>query len=728
MENSKTDKISSISEQNISKGQNVSLSQLREKVNTVDSELINLLKKRRELAHEIFKTKDDNKAPFRDEQREEGILRSLISEGRALGLDAHFVTKIFHEIFNDSVRLQYSSLINRQNLQSLPLKKVGYHGIEGSFCQLAAEQFFGKLTIENEKYKTQGLEANNESIASEIQPPFTMKTVGFQKVEDIFTALESGTIDEAFVPVENTTIGAINEVLDQIIQSSLYIIGEDKFRVDHCLLGLKDIPLKDIKKIYCSSLGYADCKKFLLRLEGAHVEILQDSAVSARRAADEKDPYTVAIASEKAATLYGLKILNAQISNTPDNYIRYVAVSKKQIKVDTRIPSKTSITMSTPHHPGALAECLLVFREHNINITRLESRPVPENPWEQMFYLDFEGNMLSPEVDLALKELTRCTRFLRVLGSYPTIDINKVEVNLINGAARTSKDSASAEIPAAAPVVEAPKTSSEVKKSKKSYRLASRDHKEEDTIITVRGIKIGGNNFVVMAGPCSVESENQIMQCARHARENGAVILRGGCFKPRTSPYSFQGMGYEGLDILKTAGEMYDMPIITEVMAPEDVEPVAVKADIIQIGARNMQNFTLLKVLGKVRRPIMLKRGLSSSIEDLLNAAEYILAHGNHQVILCERGIRTFETATRSTLDISAVPVLKRETHLPVIVDPSHAAGERDLVPPLALASKAVGAHGIIVEFHPDPEKALSDGPQALRFPQFAQLMSELNS
>jgi chorismate mutase/prephenate dehydratase len=242
----------------------------------------------------------------------------------------------------------------------------------------------------------------------------------------------------------------------------------------------------------------------------------------------------------------------------------------------------------------------------------------------------------------------------------------------------------------------------------------------------VGGVKIGDGNFLVIAGPCSVESRDQIMSCARQARNHGAKILRGGVFKPRTSPYSFQGMGYEGLDLLVEAGRSVGMPVITEVMTTEDVERVAEKADIIQIGARNMQNFSLLKAVGQIRRPVMLKRGMSSSIEEVLQATEYILAGGNQQVFLCERGIRTFETATRGTLDISAVPVLKKRTHLPVFIDPSHAAGVRDLVIPLALAAKAVGADGIIVEFHPEPEKALSDGPQALLFPQFEKLMDDL--
>jgi len=230
-----------------------------------------------------------------------------------------------------------------------------------------------------------------------------------------------------------------------------------------------------------------------------------------------------------------------------------------------------------------------------------------------------------------------------------------------------------------------------------------------------------------MAGPCSIESEEQIHQTAALVAAAGANILRGGAFKPRTSPYAFQGLGYKGLDLLKSAADEYDLPIITEVLSIDQIEKVAEKSDILQIGARNMQNFSLLSEVGKSFRPVMLKRGLMASIEEVLNAAEYILAKGNRQVMLCERGIRTFETATRNTLDLSAVPVLKELTHLPIIVDPSHAVGHRDKVIPLAKAAKAVGADGLMVEMHPNPEKALSDGEQSLTFDQFRSLVSELH-
>jgi len=260
----------------------------------------------------------------------------------------------------------------------------------------------------------------------------------------------------------------------------------------------------------------------------------------------------------------------------------------------------------------------------------------------------------------------------------------------------------------------------------KSLKLASRSYKKSDTIINIKDVKIGGDNFTVIAGPCAVESREQILECAKIVKESGAQILRGGCFKTRTSRHSFQGLGHEGLEYLLEASRQFKLPIVTEVLSEDEVENVASKADILQIGARNMQNVPLLQAVGRSNRPVMLKRGMSSSIDELLQASEYILAEGNDQLFFCERGIRTFETATRNTLDLSAIPVIRERSHLPIIVDPSHAAGRRDLVLPLALASKAVGAHGIMVEIHPCPEKALSDGPQALYFSQFESLMNLL--
>lgn len=264
-------------------------------------------------------------------------------------------------------------------------------------------------------------------------------------------------------------------------------------------------------------------------------------------------------------------------------------------------------------------------------------------------------------------------------------------------------------------------------KISKSYKLASREFHPDDTVIEVKGVKMGGEHLVVMGGPCAVESPEQIEEIARLVKEAGGQVLRGGAFKPRTGPYSFQGIGVEGLKMMQAAGDKYGLLTITEVMTPEYVDVCAEHADILQVGTRNMQNFDLLRKLGTVRNPVLLKRGFSATYDELLNAAEYILAGGNPNVMLCERGIRTFETYTRNTLDLSAIPVLQGLSHLPVISDPSHGTGRRELVEPMAKASVAAGANGLIIEMHTDPDNSMTgDGVQSLFPDQFAALLKDL--
>lgn len=275
--------------------------------------------------------------------------------------------------------------------------------------------------------------------------------------------------------------------------------------------------------------------------------------------------------------------------------------------------------------------------------------------------------------------------------------------------------------------IEANKNVERVLKVQHPFKLANKLFHPEDTIVDVDGIKIGGGNISIMAGPCSVESEEQLMSIARSVKALGAHILRGGAYKPRTSPYSFQGLGEDGLKILRKAKEETGMPIVTEVMCTDIFDVVEAYADILQIGARNMQNFPLLKRAGKSDKPVLLKRGMSATVEELLMSAEYIMAEGNTNVILCERGIRTFETYTRNTLDISAVPAIKALSHLPIIVDPSHASGRWAMIKPLSKAAIAAGSDGLMIEVHNDPENALSDGAQSLKPEKFEQLMKEIN-
>lgn len=687
----------------------IDLAKVRHDIDQLDKDLLGLLAQRRELAEKVIRSKTASNTPIRDEGREQSLIRDRIAEGRAIGLDPQLVVKLFHEIIADSVRLQQDILqsdLNGTSNHSRSLK-VAFQGIDGSYSHL-----MGRTLLSSQ--------AASQKIASNVHDK--AEFVGFASFKEAVSAVESGSCDLGILPLENTTSGGINDVYDLLLNSRVSIVGEEKFNVKHCLIGLSDVPVSHLQTIHCSQLAVAECRDFLSTIPHCAVQYATDSATALKELRESGDNRRAAIASSEAAEMFGLTVLKRDIANHEENFTRYIIVAKSPVKVDPRVSSKVSIAMSTLNKPGALVDTLIAFKEHGINLTKLESRPIPGNSWEEMFYVDFMGNLDSPETKLALSEVTKLTRFIKVLGCYPACDVTPTEVTHSEAEGCDTKSCATSSTHIEVKEPAAPKSSGK----DKGYKLVSREHKNTNTVIDVGGVKIGDGNFLVIAGPCSVESREQIMACAREARNNGARILRGGVFKPRTSPYSFQGLGYEGLDLLVEAGRAHGMPVITEVMTTEDVERVAEKADILQIGARNMQNYSLLKAIGETRRPVMLKRGLSAPIEELLQATEYILAGGNQQVFLCERGIRTFETATRGTLDISAVPVLKARTHLPVFIDPSHAAGTRELVPPLALAAKAVGADGIIVEFHPEPEKALSDGPQALRFPEFAKLMADL--
>ena len=667
------------------------LQELRNKLDEIDRRIVAALADRDQLVNEVGKLKLVREGGLRDIQREEELLTRLVAGARAAGLDGHYVARLFREILDHSVRKQQDSFVAQTNaVPQMPV--VVYLGEEGSYSHQAAARHF---------------EAHGG--------PVSLR--GGASFAELLQAVRDGTADFALLPIENTTAGSINEAYDLLARMDLSLVGEEVQKVEHCLLTLEDVPLSCIKRIYSNPKAIDQCTDILQTLKHCHVETVVDTAGAARKVRDDQDLSQAAIASEEAARIYGLKVLKRDIANQKENFTRFVVVAKKPLQIDARIPAKTSILFGTRHEEGALTRCLNILAEQHINLTKLESRPKPHTPWEYQFYVDFEGNIAEPHVQKALQALTGETSYLKVFGSYP---------------ARTTKDSRSAEprfaqaAAAAEPLEELKPELPPKELDKKAYKLASRATRAKDSQFKIGNVVIGGTKPVIIAGPCSVESREQVMACAKAVKESGGHLLRGGCFKPRTSPYAFQGLGYEALDLLEEAGRTYGLPIVTEVMHPADLEQVAKKADVIQLGARNMQNFALLKEVGRIDRPVMLKRGMMASIDEWLQAAEYILAHGNQQVILCERGIRTFETATRNTLDLSAVPVVKELSHLPVIVDPSHACGTWRWVPAMTEAALACGAHGVMVEIHPDPAKALSDGPQALTFEVFGRLMQRL--
>jgi chorismate mutase/prephenate dehydratase len=670
------------------------LDSIRERLSAADAALVDALAARQRLVLEVAQVKASGTASLRDIAREEDVLTRVTELGRENGLDPFHVTRLFREILGHSLRTQ-EGLLAPGRSGGLSVLRVGYQGSEGAYSYLAGLRHFGAQSRE-------------------------VSYRGYEGFEMMLEALEADELDRAILPLENSTSGSVTPNYDLLARMSLAIVGEEIQEVDHCLLGLEEVPLARIRRVFSHPVALAQCGRFLSTLAGCEIEAFTDTAMSAKRIRQDGDNTQAAVASEEAARIHGLVILKRGIADNRENFTRMAIVAKRPEACDLRVPAKTSLVFATRHEEGALLRCLAVLADHHLSLTKLESRPRPGMPWEYLFYADFEGNIADPDVAAAVRELQSRASYLKILGSYPSRTAAETRPAEPRPRARVN----GAEEP---PVMEAP-TASSAKSSTGTPALSSRDHRAEDTIIPIsRGVTLGGTSRpIVIAGPCAVESLAQVRACARVVKEMGGSMLRGGCFKPRTSPYSFQGHGYEALDWLAEAGAEAGLPIVTEVMHPRDIGPVAEKAHMIQIGARNMQNFSLLREVGQVHRPVMLKRGMMSSIDEWLNAAEYILAHGNQMVLLCERGIRTFETATRNTLDLSAVPVAKEKTHLPIIVDPSHAVGVRRFIPPMARAALASGAHGLMVEIHPDPKAALSDGPQALTFDMFESLMRSL--
>jgi chorismate mutase / prephenate dehydratase len=658
------------------------LSDSRDEIDRLDKQIVQLLAERMRAVRQIGSFKRENpESPLRDEERERAVFETWAREAEQSGLSAYFVGRVLREILNYSRRDQERVLDELSaGADGERFVRVGYQGVPACYSDLTITKLFASRHVDR------------------------VARIGFTSFPAVLDALLAGDVDYALLPIENTIAGSINEVYDLLTRRPVTIVGEEIWPVEHCLVGFAGTPVERLRVIRSHPVALQQCQRFLDGLVGCRVESHHDTSGAAESVAVEHDPLVGAIASEEAARHWGLAVLKREISDQPVNFTRFLLIGTKAEPFDPRLPCRTSLLIAVSHRRGALLECLRAFERQGINMTKLESRPQPHAPWEYLFYVDFEGHLSEPRCAAAVEEMRQHTNHLKVLGSYPR-RLDDVERQRIQVEPSAVAEGVAAP-PASAPAVPL--------QADPKLPLCSLRNGQQRTIVDVGGVAIGGDRFVLIAGPCAVESRKQILDAAAIVKKAGALLLRGGAFKPRSSPYAFQGLGFAGLDLLVEAGRAFELPVVTEVLRSEDVEGVAAKADMLQIGARNMQNFALLREVGHCHRPVLLKRGLSATVEELLLAAEYVMAGGNQRVVLCERGIRTFETATRNTLDLSAVPVLKGRTHLPVVVDPSHAAGSRELVVPLALAAAAVGADGLLVEVHPNPEAALCDKEQAL--------------
>jgi chorismate mutase/prephenate dehydratase len=678
----------------------------RATIDRLDSDLIRLLAERLHAARAIGDHRSrDQGAALRDDDRERRLFEAWGREAEGRGVSAYFAGRVLREILNWSRRDQERFLgAAAPGPAGARSARVGYQGVPACYSDLAIRKIFATREVAR------------------------LERVGFRGFAAVIDALEAEEIDYALLPIENTIAGSINEVYDLLGHRPVTIVGEEVWEVEHRLLGLPGARFEDLRVVRSHPVALQQCAKFLDRLVGVTSESFHDTAGAAQAVAREGDPAVAAIASEEAAREYGLVVLKRDVSDQSTNLTRFLLIGPEAEPFDARRPAKTSLVFSVNHRRGALLECLKSFDAQGINLTKLESRPQANAPWEYQFYLDFEGHATEPAAVTALQEMRAHTNHLKVLGSYPRRIESDRERQALDPAHAAGRQGGAAVAGAlergtpagapGAPAHEAPGTAGVAASgppANPALRLTGLKSGAPRSRIDVSGVEFGGARFVLAIGPCAVESRQQMMESAELVKRHGAAIMRGGAFKPRTSPYAFQGLGFAGLDLLVEAGRAYELPVVTEVLHPEDVERIGAVADMLQVGARNMQNFALLKEVGRARRPVLLKRGLSATIEELLLAAEYVMSGGNHRVVLCERGIRTFETATRNTLDI-----------LPVIVDPSHAAGRRSLVIPLALAAAAAGADGLIIEAHPHPEDARCDKEQALTGGDLAALVAAL--
>ncbi len=539
-----------------------------------------------------------------------------------------------------------------------------------------------------------------------------LKVVSCREVGDVVAAVREGRADAGCLAIENSLVGSVTPTYDLLQEAfgdgNLALSREILLPVHHSIMGLPGASLDGIKRVLSHPVALGQCRIWLNRhLPEVTLVNAWDTAGSAEILARDGDPTQAAICSRLASEAYGLSVFEDRIEDDPTNQTRFLTFTRADAATpepaESTLPQKTSLIVWTDHRPGMLAAVLQAFAGRGVNLTSLQSRPERSAPWTYRFYFDVEGGQLEPRLQEALESIEALASRIVVLGSY------------------AAWQGAGAIVGPTAP--RPPHL-----RPKPDLPLFDRRQHPDGTVVRVGAVEIGGPRPVLIAGPCSVESEEMILQTAMGVAQAGADMLRGGAFKPRTSPYDFQGLGVKGLKFLAEARERSGLPVVTEVMSWEEVPLVARYADMLQVGARNMQNFALLRAAGRSGKPILLKRGGGATIEEWLHAAEYILSHGNPNVVLCERGIRTFERATRHTLDLNAVALVRERTHLPVLADPSHAAGVRSIVPALTLAGLAAGAQGAIIEVHPDPDHAMSDGAQSLDIPGFARLAAQIRA
>ena len=615
------------------------LNQTREQITNLDNELLALLAERRRLSLEVARSKEVDVRPIRDTQREKELLARLVKEGREKGLDAHYVISLYQSIIEDSVLNQQAYLHGRANPETQKQQYcIAYLGARGSYSYLAATRYCQRRQVE-------------------------MLDLGCQSFDEIVQAVESGHADYGFLPIENTSSGSINEVYDVLQHTSLSIVGETTIEVSHCLLGKAGSQLADIKTVYAHPQPISQCSRYLSQHKDLRLEYCSSSAEAMDKVNQSPDNSAAAIGSAEGGALYQLESIEAGLANQKINQSRFIVVARKAVAVPEQLPAKTTLIMATGQKAGALVEALLVLKAHQLNMSKLESRPIPGTPWEEMFYLDIDANISSESMQAGLKQLERITRFIKVLGCYPCETVKPTQLSnsqlLIEPS--TSKDQVISENGA---------NTSPVRYSKA--------YKEQASEINCGAMTIGAGHVGAIA---QITLNNDISHLALSAFEQQVKQLKEAGFQAvLLNAVNQMAMAEVTLAKLRQILHQYGLVCIIAIEQEADM-PLAVQhADMLFLAGKQMFNQTLLTQAGTLPVPLILERNDMASFEELLTATEVILSQGNQQLILCDSGIRTLNNANLPSLDLASLIQIKATSHLPILINPSYAVSDDALL------------------------------------------------
>ena len=624
------------------------LSETREQITSLDKDLLALLAKRRALSLEVARSKEVDVRPIRDTQREKELLARLVQQGKEQGLDPHFVISLYQSIIEDSVLNQQAYLHGRANPETQKQQYcIAYLGARGSYSYLAATRYCQRRQVE-------------------------MLDLGCKSFDEIVRAVELGHADYGFLPIENTSSGSINEVYDVLQHTSLSIVGETTIEVGHCLLGKAGSQLSYIKTVYAHPQPISQCSRYLSEHPEFRLEYCSSSAEAMDKVLNSTDNSAAAIGSIEGGALYQLDAIEKGLANQKINQSRFIVVARKSVAVPEQLPAKTTLIMATGQKPGALVEALLVLKAHNLNMSKLESRPIPGTPWEEMFYLDIDANLASDAMQSALKELERITRFIKVLGCYPCETVKPTQLN--NSQLLIEPDTS--------------KSHANDKPEVGPFERYSKQYKQEPTEILCHQLHIGAGHFSAIAQMSLPSDASRFEQHAKQLHSSGfqAVVIDG------INKHQSQA----NVKLFLNALHQFDLVGIVAVEQEIDLLIASQLGDMIFISGKQMFNQEILEHAGALHIPVMLERNSMASLNEFIAAAEVILSQGNQQLSLVDAGVSTYNSNTTSSLDLASLIELKHGSHLPVLVNPSFSVAEGNMSIQ-SLAIKQLGADGIIL-------------------------------